>query len=66
MNQLAELRRALDLTQTQLAKRIGAGRRTVAGWERGETKPMFFYRTKLARVFKVRVDQLGFEEDEPM
>ena len=38
-NQIRSIRRALALTQEQLAERIGAQRPTVARWETGVNKP---------------------------
>ena len=61
MNRLAELRRAQGLTQEALAKRVGASRRAVQGWEKEGHVPIPIYREKIARALKVSVDELGLE-----
>jgi DNA-binding XRE family transcriptional regulator len=38
--ELKRIRRELDITQGELAKRIGAARGTVNRWERGDGKTM--------------------------
>ena len=51
--QLAERRKAVGLTQEQLAELLDVDRTTVARWERGETQPLPWLRPKLARALKV-------------
>lgn len=36
---IAELRRKLELSQDQLAEKLGVNRSNVSRWERGETRP---------------------------
>ena len=57
-DRLAQRRKALGLTQEQLAERLEVGRTTVARWERGEAQPLPGLRPKLARVLKVGADRI--------
>jgi tetratricopeptide (TPR) repeat protein/transcriptional regulator with XRE-family HTH domain len=56
---LAQRRKAVGLTQEQLAGQLGVERTTVVRWERGETQPLPWLQPKLARVLKVSADRLG-------
>ena len=56
---LAQRRKAVGLTQEQLAGQLGVERTTVVRWERGETQPLPWIRPMLARVLKVSADRLG-------
>jgi tetratricopeptide (TPR) repeat protein/transcriptional regulator with XRE-family HTH domain len=55
---LAQRRKAVGLTQEQLAGRLGVERTTVARWERGETQPLPWLRPRLAHELKVSADRL--------
>jgi tetratricopeptide (TPR) repeat protein/transcriptional regulator with XRE-family HTH domain len=55
---LAERRKALGLTQEDLADLLGVERSTVVRWERGETEPLPWIRPKLARALRVSADRL--------
>jgi tetratricopeptide (TPR) repeat protein/transcriptional regulator with XRE-family HTH domain len=58
---LAERRKAMGLTQEQLAQQLGVERTTVVRWERGETQPLPRLRPGLARALQVpaeRIDEL--------
>jgi WD40 repeat protein/DNA-binding XRE family transcriptional regulator len=56
--QLAERRKAVGLTQEQLAELLDVDRTTVARWERGETQPLPWLRPKLARALKVSPERI--------
>jgi tetratricopeptide (TPR) repeat protein/transcriptional regulator with XRE-family HTH domain len=56
---LAQRRKALGLTQEDLAGLLGIERSTVVRWERGETQPVAWIRPKLAEVLRVSPEQLG-------
>lgn len=58
MSKLAELRLARGMTQTDLAKKIGASRRAVAAWELHEARPLPSYCLALSKLFKVSIDEL--------
>jgi tetratricopeptide (TPR) repeat protein/transcriptional regulator with XRE-family HTH domain len=55
---LARHRKALGLTQEQLAERLGVERTTVARWEQGQTEPAPWLRPKLAEALAVSADQI--------
>jgi tetratricopeptide (TPR) repeat protein/transcriptional regulator with XRE-family HTH domain len=55
---LAQRRKAVGLTQEQLAERLGVERTTVVRWERGETQPLPWLRPRLARALGVSADRL--------
>jgi len=55
---LVQRRKALGLTQEELAELVAVGRSTVVRWERGESEPLPSIRPKLARALKVSVDLL--------
>jgi transcriptional regulator with XRE-family HTH domain len=57
--QLALRRKAVGLSQEQLAERLGVDRSTVVRWERGETLPQPWLRPKIARALQVSVAHLG-------
>jgi transcriptional regulator with XRE-family HTH domain len=56
--QLAERRKALGLTQEQLAGLLDVGRTTVARWERGEADPLPWLRPKLAKALKISPERI--------
>ena len=58
-DRLAQRRRALGLTQEDLAGLMEVERSTVARWERGTTQPLPWIRPKLARALQVPADQLA-------
>lgn len=51
-------RKKLNLSQTELAKKIQYSNKNVSKWERGETTPDVFTIKKLANIFGVSVDTL--------
>ena len=56
---LAARRRALGLTQEDLAARLQIERSTVVRWERGTTEPQPWLQPKLARALQVPVGRLA-------
>ena len=60
---LRQLRKEHDLTQAQLANKIGVGEPTIRGWESGSNQTSFEMLYTLAQLFNVTVGQLlGVEE----
>ena len=53
----------LELTQEELAKRIGATRTAIANYESGRSEPSFEALCVLARELGVELDQLLMEQD---
>jgi tetratricopeptide (TPR) repeat protein/transcriptional regulator with XRE-family HTH domain len=64
---LAQRRKAVGMTQEQLAERLGVDRTTVVRWERGETQPQPWLRPRLAEALGVSADRieelLGLDDD---
>lgn len=62
MNQIgrriSELRRERDMTQLELADRLGISYQAVSNWERGSSMPDIAKLPELAGIFDVTVDQL--------
>lgn len=52
------LREAKELTQTELAKRLGITRSSVNAWEMGISVPSTQYIVELANIFSVSTDYL--------
>jgi tetratricopeptide (TPR) repeat protein/transcriptional regulator with XRE-family HTH domain len=57
-DRLAQRRKALGLTQEDLAGLLNVERSTVYRWERGECEPLPWIRPKLARALQVPADRL--------
>lgn len=55
----AARRKAVGLSQEQLAETLRIDRSTVGRWESGETEPQPWIRIKLARALRVSVDELN-------
>lgn len=60
---LAELRKARQLTQMQLAELLEVQPRLLGRWEQGKGKPQFDYIIKLADVLEVSLDRLLLGSD---
>ncbi|MBQ2278772.1 MAG: helix-turn-helix transcriptional regulator, partial [Clostridia bacterium] len=58
-------RRAMDMTQEQLAELLGVSFQSVSRWENGTTYPDMELLPALARIFSVTVDALlGMSDEE--
>lgn len=57
-NRLVELRKKNDLTQEELAARLGISRQAVSKWERAEASPDTDNLIMLSRVYGVSLDEL--------
>jgi tetratricopeptide (TPR) repeat protein/transcriptional regulator with XRE-family HTH domain len=55
---LAQRRKAVGLTQEQLAEQLGVDRSTVVRWERGQAQPAPWRRSRLARALAISADRL--------
>lgn len=61
---LRELRKEKNLTQTQLAKILGVSKGTVAMWEVGQREPKFEMLKKIANLFSESTDYiLGYNSE---
>src|SRR5581483_7371188 len=58
-SRLAQRRKAVGLTQEQLAELLGVERTTVVRWERGQTQPLPWLQPKLAKALGVSASRLG-------
>ena len=64
---LAQLRKMRQMTQEDIAERIGVTRQSVAKWEAGETIPDLEKCRLLAELFEVSLDDLAnYESNENM
>jgi len=56
--QISELRKKANLSQEQLAEKVGVSRQTISKWELGETAPDIKQAQILSQIFKVSLDEL--------
>ena len=61
-NRILELRTSQQITQGELANRVGVTRQAISKWERGEGLPDLYNTQQLARALNVSVDELIGEE----
>ena len=62
---IAELRRANDTTQAELAEKLNYSDKAVSKWERGESIPDVIVLSEIADIFGVSVDYLLTEDHAP-
>ena len=55
---LFELRKQKNLSQEQLAEKMGVARQTISKWELGETSPDLKQAKELSKIFNVSLDEL--------
>ena len=55
---IASLRKAADMTQPELADRLGISFQAVSNWERGMSMPDISNLPELAEIFGVSIDEL--------
>ncbi len=58
LNHLRRIRRRADLTQEEVAERVGVSRQTIISIERGRYNPSIGLALSLARAFDVPVEEL--------
>lgn len=63
-NRLKIARAELDITQEELAKRIGVSRQTINAVESGKYVPSTVLALKMAQVFDKKVEEIFILEDE--
>lgn len=63
-NRLKELREEHNLTQEDLAIRVGVSRQTIISLEKGKYNPSIFLAFKLARVFGLKIEDVFIFEEE--
>jgi len=57
-NKILELRKKNNITQEELAERVGVSRQTISKWELGETSPDLRQSKELSKIFNVSLDEL--------
>ena len=57
-DRIKHLRGQMDITQTELSKKLGITRSSVNAWELGISVPSTQYVVELAEIFKVSTDYL--------
>lgn len=57
-HRITDMRKALDITQTQLAKRLGVTRSAVNAWEMGLSTPQLKHVIAMSEIFHTTVDGL--------
>lgn len=62
-SRIYELRKQMNLSQSELAKNIGASQKAIDFWEKGINEPKASYIISLAKFFDVSADfLLGLED----
>ena len=62
-NRIKELRARYNLTQEDLAKKVGVRRETIVFLEQGKYNPSLVLAHNIAKVFKKTVDEIFIFED---
>lgn len=57
-NKILKLRKNSNLSQEQLAEKMGVSRQTISKWEFGETAPDIKQAQKLSKLFNISLDEL--------
>ncbi len=57
-NKILELRKKNNITQEELADKVGVSRQTISKWELGETAPDLKQAKELSKIFNVSLDEL--------
>ncbi len=57
-NKIMNLRKKNDLSQEELAEKVGVARQTISKWELGETSPDLKQAKELSKIFHVSLDEL--------
>ena len=57
-NKILELRKKNNITQEELAEKVGVSRQTISKWELGETTPDLKQAKELSKIFNVSLDEL--------
>lgn len=57
-NKIMELRKKKNLSQEELAEKVGVARQTISKWELGKTSPDIRQAKQLSKIFNVSLDEL--------
>ena len=55
---ILELRKSMNITQEELAEKVGVTRQTISNWELGESSPDLKQAKELSKIFKISLDEL--------
>lgn len=58
MNKIKEYRERYELSQEELARRLGIDRSSVAKWESGCNTPTLNHLLELSKIFRCTIDEL--------
>lgn len=61
---LAKLRRNANLTQMEVAERLGISFQAVSYWERGKTMPDISNLVNIAKIYNVSIDEIAGDEEQ--
>lgn len=62
--ELIKIRKLNNMTQENLASKCNVSRQAVAKWEKGESLPDVYLIAKIAKLFKVNIEDLIWSKDE--
>ncbi len=62
-NKIFKLRKKNNLSQEELAEKVGVARQTISKWELGETNPDLKQAKELSRIFNVSLDELACDKN---
>ena len=57
-NNLFQARKKTGLSQETVAEKLGISRQTISKWETGESLPDIYQAKKLAKLYKLSLDEL--------
>ena len=63
-NRLEEIRNKLEINQEELAKELEVSRQTISSLENGRYNPSILLAFKIARYFKMSIEQIFIYEEE--
>lgn len=65
-NKIRDLREHFDLTQQNLAEKVGVSRQTIISLENSKYNPSIFLAYKISRVFNLPIEQVFIFEEEDL
>ena len=65
-NKILELRKKNNITQEELADKVGVSRQTISKWELGETSPDLKQAKELSKIFNVSIDELADNDNKEL
>ena len=65
-SKILELRKQKNITQEELADKVGVSRQTISKWELGETSPDLKEAKELSKIFNVSIDELADNDNKEL